>query len=480
MVHQNIDNIHEIINPIDMHNSNKSKYNPNIYENNINHNINLHNEIYVDTNPIYYDNNIKHERRYTADQVLHNMAKNQIRKSVNDNHYKFTGVNNMNYMNENNINSSPYYINNNENDMNNNINPIMYKKTHKKNNLSESDRALASKMKNKFKIFNKNKKNNTINNKNNVDNDMKNFGNKNMSPKVEQNTNIIYYPLHHNPTPQPIYENDDCNNINNITNYYNRMNIKDKNDYYLEKNMYYGDINEKSHDYTKNNNIYNYYNHHNNNMVIYDKRNINVNMNQIDYNNNQSRRADNQYKNPLEGMKINNYMNNIENNKPIPSSISGKKNHVCSQSLEGPFMSNFPDADINRRPRYFSANYSNNININPKRNIRTSIPIENNNINNINVNANNNYYNSNYPNNYCEPYSPNMNNNMNDNMKYHRCPVESDIVPYNNRNFNVVPTAEDKAIYYNMKNNLNNNNNEYEYELDYNYNRRKHEKCIIS
>ncbi|ORY46658.1 Pkinase-domain-containing protein [Neocallimastix californiae] len=458
--HQIVNNLYEITNPSNIYNNNKNNHIINLPYNNINK------EAFVDTNPIYYNGNVKHERRYTDEPVQHYMTKNQMKNLKNDHHIKHNTINTMNYRNENNNNinnNQPlYYFNNGESD----IHQEMHKKDHNRYSQSESEQTASNKSKHKFKIFSKiSKKSNKVNNiENNIinnsnynrnhnnydehivnidDREINELSNKNASPKLGHNPNMNYYPQNQ-PT---IYEIDDSS-TDDITNYYNNMNLKDKDNYYIEKKMNYGDPNMKLNDYNKNKDIYNYYNNNNTNMMF-------------DY--------------------PNNYMNNVNH---VSNNYHDKNNNYYMNTRKGIQMNNYMNVNETNRAKY-SGNYNNYANFNGNRNGRN--PMENNNFNNPNINnINKNYHNPNYtPNNYGggDMYTQNnmtfMNaKNNSNNVNYQRYPVESeDITSYRKfMNNNPVPTSmiEEKALYYNIPNNMSEN----DYEMD--YNRKRHEKCIIS
>jgi len=509
--------------------SNKPIYKASINENNnrpINlpyNNVNKSNDYTNSTvNGDYY----KQKRKYTTDQVLLKTTKNHVRKQPMDdsqlkniamntnNRKEISNINNNNINNNYNNNSLQFNYNKNENGISNE-NLVLYKNSQKKNKHGESKHPVANKMKNKFRIFNKinkrnkannaqiNETNNTIINNNinssgsNVfivavdDTEKSELGSKNLSPKLSPNLNINYSSIKQN--QRHVYDIEDDSSINDITDYYSRMNMKEKEDYYMEKKMYDGDPNMKSNEYNKNKNIINNYNQNNNNIIYEKQRNnyknninpgLNSSNNKIN-NFNKRNNIKNYYENAIEGVKMNNFMEYSKETTVIKSAISSKKNYNPLRNVKDPQTLGSPNLNNNdrddKRARHYTGNYSNSINCNTKRNVINLM--ENDNANSNINRANKNYYNQKFA---CNYNDEKCNMNIYNNKKYHRRPVEStDITSYkknmNNNGFSALITAEDKAIHNNIQSNIQSNiHDEYSNEMNYNYNRKRHEKCIIS
>jgi len=366
-------------------------------------------------------------------------------------------------------------------------------------------------MKHKLKFFYKNNKSNNNNNNNNI---RYNNGKNNNSNKATNNNDIIveiiniengsvnefsndsvnlYYAkqqkAYYKEDPSLNYEIDDCSSINDITNYYNKMKIEDRN-YYVDKNnnknMVYNEQKFKPSEFSnRGDNSYKYC-INNNNVVYNNNYGINNLNNSMDNNvNNRSIQIQAVPISPKnitnENTNINrNYIININENNAIPNPAKPYL-HGYSRSLEDSFIfsNSVNDYENNRRhARFYSAN--NNKISTLKKNLRNQV-------NNIVIASSNNYdnnnfnpnFNSNFNNQY--PLSNNGGITMGENIfksaKYQKCPVETtDITVYSKytRN-NISPSLPaNENIYYNVQNNIRDYN-----ELDYD-NRRRHEKCIIA
>jgi len=497
--------MYEYTNSVDGYNINKNSHKKNNHENIEYNNKTGYNRIYPDVNPVYYESNKKHVRKYTPDHVYNNMINNVVRKpidtfdvyskrnnmninmNIND-PLKFNNKKNYNYIkNEmnNKINNSnlsgrdsPFMCNKSNSPALNEdyLNPSLFRNTNKNNNnLSNSEKALASKKKYKLNFLYRNSRNsckikdsNKIANNNDYVVDISNV--ENSTSEFSNNSVKLYYEKNQGYNKEVDF--DDCSSINDISNYYNKMKIDDRN-YYLNKknnnNMNYNEQDfERSEMSKRSDKSYKYY--INNNNIVYDKHNNygiknNPNNNIMDCNahvHHKTMKVSPNIKNIAnENANINrNYIINVNenNNYPIPSK---KLHYGYSRSLEDSYiLSNFDDEVNNKRhSRSYSANNKDSIS---RRNFKNQI-------NNYIINPNKNYENNNININYNHMYPKDEKT-----YKYHRGPIETtDITVYSKYiNNNTSPSLPiDNNIYY---------QDDYsDYDLDYNL-RRRREKCIIS